>query len=209
MAQTVKLSNSNSTSDYITVDEVKEYLRVEHNAEDVLIGSLLDAAFDETESYLGLDLTQKVYEYQVDFMPRSFHILNAPLISVDYIKFTYGEWIDSPTVDGVSEFDGAIIRDTTDHGDPTERTLSESNYRVFKNHYGAKINVLISDQKVADLYDVKLGYQAGFDPADLPPLVKSAIFLKVAALYDTREDVNSRFKKQSTALLDHYKNTHL
>jgi len=207
--RTHKISSSTSWSDYVSLNEVKEFLRVEHAAEDVLISSLIAAAFDECESYLGLDLTKKVYEYQVDWMPRSFDIYNAPLIGVDSIKFKYGEWIDSTSVDGVSEFDGAIIRDEVNNGSPVERTLSSNNYRVFEYEYGAKITIIISDEKVADLYDVKLTYQAGFEPADLPAIVKSALFLKVASLYDTREDVNSRFKKQSNALLDHYKNTHV
>ena len=207
--RTIKISQSTFATDYVTLEEVKDYLRVEHAAEDVLIGSLLDAAFDETESYLGLDLTKKVYEHQVDWMPRQFHINNAPFIGVDSIKFKYGEWIDSTSVDGVSEFDGAIIRDEVVNGSPVERTLSSNNYRVFEKEYGAKVNVIISDEKVADLYDVKMRYQAGYEVADFPALIKSAILLKVASLYDTREDMNSRFKKQSTALLDHYKNTHL
>lgn len=209
MARTKILSRETISTDYVSLAEVKEYLRVEHTAEDALITSLIGAAFDETESYLGLDLSKKTYEYQLDYMPRQFQITNAPLIAVDYIKFTYGEWIDSTTFDGVSEFDGAIVRDETVNGSPIERTLSSNNYRVFENEYGATINIIIADEKVADLFDVKLGYRSGYEVADFPDLVKSAIFLKVASLYDTREDANSRFRKQSTYLLDHFKNTHL
>lgn len=207
MSRTKIISTSTSATDYISLDEVKEYLRVEHNAEDVLIGSLLEASFDEAESYLGLDVRKRVYEYSVDFMPKYFHIHNAPLISVDSIKFTYGEWIDSPTVDGVSEFEGALVRDEDVNGSPVEQTLSPNNYRVMEEEYGAIVRVHIADQKLADLYDVKLRYQSGFEVADMPAIIKSAVLLKVASLYDTREDVNARFKKQSTYLLDHYKNT--
>lgn len=209
MARTKLISRSTYTADYITLAEVKEYLRVEHIAEDVLIASLIDAAFDEAEVYLGLDLTKKVYEYQVDYLPRQIEIINAPFISVDSIQYTYGEWIDSTTIDGISEFDGAIIRDTTNHGSPIERTLSSNNYRVFEEEYGAVIDILISDEKVTDLFDVKVRYQAGFEVVEFPPMVKSAILLKVASLYDTREDANSRFLKQSNHLLNHYKNTHI
>lgn len=209
MARTKLISRSTYTADYITLAEVKEYLRVEHIAEDVLIASLIDAAFDEAEVYLGLDLTKKVYEYQVDYLPRQIEIINAPFISVDSIQYTYGEWIDSTTIDGISEFDGAIVRDTTNHGSPIERTLSSNNYRVFEEEYGAVIDILISDEKVTDLFDVKVRYQAGFEVVEFPPMVKSAILLKVASLYDTREDANSRFLKQSNHLLNHYKNTHI
>lgn len=209
MARTKLISRSTYAPDYITLSEVKEYLRVEHTAEDVLITSLIEAAFDETEVYLGLDLTKKVYEYQIDYLPRQIEIINAPFISVDSIKFTYGEWIDSTSVDGISEFDGAITRDEVKNGSPIERTLSSNNYRVFEEEYGATIDILISDEKVTDLFDVKVRYQAGHEVVEFPPIVKSAILLKVASLYDTREDANSRFLKQSNHLLNHYKNTHI
>ena len=102
-----------------------------------------------------------------------------------------------------------ITRDEVKNGSPIERTLSSNNFRVFEEEYGATIDILISDERVTDLFDVKVRYQAGHEVVEFPPIVKSAILLKVASLYDTREDANSRFLKQSNHLLNHYKNTHI
>lgn len=41
-------------ADPITLDEVKNYLRVDQDAEDALIGSLMDAATDAAADYLNL-----------------------------------------------------------------------------------------------------------------------------------------------------------
>ena len=53
----------------LTVQEVKDYLRVDSDAEDTLLGVLIDASTQMAESYLGRFLLTTVIEEFYDFFP--------------------------------------------------------------------------------------------------------------------------------------------
>ena len=53
----------------LTVQEVKDFLRVDSDAEDTLLGVLIDAATSVAEHYLGRFLLTTVIEEYYDFFP--------------------------------------------------------------------------------------------------------------------------------------------
>jgi len=77
------------SSEPVTLTEAKLYLRVDHNAEDTLITSLIKAAREKGENLSRRAFITQTWEQTEDKFPvtRILDILRPPLISVVFVKY--------------------------------------------------------------------------------------------------------------------------
>jgi uncharacterized phiE125 gp8 family phage protein len=178
----------------LTVQEVKDYLRVDSSDEDTLLGVLIDAATQVAEHYLGRFLLTTVIEEFYDFFPvyktgvdpfrgdrNIVYLSRGPVQSVASLKY----------VDG--------------NGD--EQTVSTDDYRsdlvseparIMPEHgwYGTKdtVNAVI------------VRYTCGYTQAsDVPANIKVALLLIIGEMYEKRVDSVHRLPTASEHLLNPYR----
>ena len=178
----------------LTVEEVKDYLRVDSSDEDTLLGVLIDAATQVAEHYLGRFLLTTVIEEFYDFFPvyktgvdpfrgdrNIVYLSRGPVQSVASLKY----------VDG--------------NGD--EQTVSTDDYRsdlvseparIMPEHgwYGTKdtVNAVI------------VRYTCGYTQAsDVPANIKVALLLIIGEMYEKRVDSVHRLPTASEHLLNPYR----
>lgn len=178
----------------LTVQEVKDYLRVDSSAEDTLLGVLIDAATQVAEHYLGRFLLTTVIEEFYDFFPvyktgvdpfkgdrNIVYLSRGPVQSITSLKY----------VDG--------------NGD--EQTVSTDDYRsdlvseparIMPEHgwYGTKdtVNAVI------------VRYTCGYTQAsDVPANIKVALLLIIGEMYEKRVDSVHRLPTASEHLLNPYR----
>lgn len=83
----------------VTIEEAKEQRVIEHNDDDVLIGSFIAAATEYAETYTGLDFVQRTWDYKIsDFSGP----IELPVNPVQSISITYTDKDSSPEVQTVS-----------------------------------------------------------------------------------------------------------
>ena len=75
------------TEEPITLAEAKAHLRVEHNADDVLITALIVAARQAAESHTGRALVSQQWRLTLEDWQDSIELPNPPLISVEAITY--------------------------------------------------------------------------------------------------------------------------
>lgn len=178
----------------LTVQEVKDYLRVDSDAEDTLLEVLISAATEMAESYLGRFLLTTVIEEFYDFFPvyktgvdpfrgdrNIIYLSRGPVQSLASVKY----------IDG--------------NGD--EQTVSSSDYRtdlvsepgrIFPDYgwYGTKdtVNAVI------------VRYTCGYTQAsDVPANIKMAMLLMIGEMYEKRVDSVHRLPTASEYLLNPYR----
>ena len=178
----------------LTVQEVKDYLRVDSSDEDTLLGVLIDAATQVAEHYLGRFLLTTVIEEFYDFFPvyktgvdpfkgdrNIVYLSRGPVQSITSLKY----------VDG--------------NGD--EQTVSTDDYRsdlvseparIMPEHgwYGTKdtVNAVI------------VRYTCGYTQAsDVPANIKVALLLIIGEMYEKRVDSVHRLPTASEHLLNPYR----
>ncbi len=74
----------------ITLDEAKNFMRVDHNDQNELIATLIKAATEEFETYTRRALVQRTYEYKIDRFPKGkdpIRLPMPPLASVTKIDY--------------------------------------------------------------------------------------------------------------------------
>jgi uncharacterized phiE125 gp8 family phage protein len=74
----------------ISLEAVKQHLRVEHDDDDEMILSLIDAAvehFDGADGILGRAIVQQIWELRLDSFPPCLEVPLPPLIGIDSIKY--------------------------------------------------------------------------------------------------------------------------
>lgn len=78
------------TAEPVSLDEAKAHLRIEHDAEDSFIGSLLAAAREEVETYLNRQLMTATWDLYLDYFPcgRVLLLPKNPVQSVTSITYT-------------------------------------------------------------------------------------------------------------------------
>ena len=178
----------------LTVQEVKDYLRVDSDAEDTLLGVLIDAATQMAESYLGRFLLTTVIEEFYDFFPvyktgvdpfrgdrNIIHLSRGPVQSLASVKY----------------IDGNGDEITVDASDYRTDLVSEPS-RIFPEHgwYGTKdtVNAVI------------VRYTCGYTQAsDVPANIKMAMLLMIGEMYEKRMDSVHRLPTASEFLLNPYR----
>lgn len=178
----------------LTVQEVKDYLRVDSDAEDTLLGVLIDAATEIAESYLGRFLLTTVIEEFYDFFPvystgvdpfrgdRNIIFLSrGPVQSVAHVKYIDGNG-DEQTVTA-SDYRSDLISEPA---------------RIMPEHgwYGTKdtVNAVI------------IRYTCGYTQAsDVPANIKMAMLLIIGEMYEKRVDSVHRLPTASEYLLNPFR----
>lgn len=178
----------------LTVQEVKDYLRVDSNAEDTLLGVLIDASTQMAESYLGRFLLTTVIEEFYDFFPvyktgvDPFHgdrniifLSRGPVQSVASVKY----------IDG--------------NGD--EQTVTASDYRADLVSEPSRIMPNEGWLGTKDTVNaVIIRYTCGYTQAsDVPANIKMAMLLMIGEMYEKRVDSVHRLPTASEYLLNPYR----
>ena len=183
-----------ATLEALTVQEVKDYLRVDSDAEDTLLGVLIKASTEMAESYLGRFLLTTVIEEFYDFFPvyktgvDPFHgdrniiyLSRGPVQAVASVKY----------------IDGNGDEITVNANDYRTDLVSEPS-RIFPAHgwYGTKdtVNAVI------------IRYTCGYTQAsDVPANIKMAMLLMIGEMYEKRMDSVHRLPTASEFLLNPYR----
>ncbi len=178
----------------LTVQEVKDYLRVDSDAEDTLLGVLIDASTQMAESYLGRFLLTTVIEEFYDFFPvyktgvDPFHgdrniifLSRGPVQSVASVKY----------IDG--------------NGD--EQTVTASDYRADLVSEPSRIMPNEGWLGTKDTVNaVIIRYTCGYTQAsDVPANIKMAMLLMIGEMYEKRVDSVHRLPTASEYLLNPYR----
>jgi uncharacterized phiE125 gp8 family phage protein len=178
----------------LTVQEVKDYLRVDSSDEDTLLGVLIDAATQIGEHYLGRFLLTTVIEEFYDFFPvyktgvdpfqgdkNIIYLSRGPVQSVASVKY----------VDG--------------NGD--EQTVSASDYATDLVSEPARIMPDQGWQATKDTVNaVIVRYTCGYTQAsDVPANIKVALLLIIGEMYEKRVDSVHRLPTASEHLLNPYR----
>ena len=159
------------TDEPVSVEEVKDHLRVYGDDEDILIGGLITAAREHVERVIcNRALITQTWDLYLDAFPASGCLIipMPPLQSVTSVKYT---------PDGGSE-----------------QTFSDSNYIVDTVNEPGKIVLTSSASWPNDVLQpvngVVVRFVAGYgdEPTDVSERFKQAIKLLVGDMYENRED---------------------
>lgn len=163
----------------ITLDVVKDHLRVDQDLEDGLIAAYLDAAIDACATYTNRALNQAEWQASFNCWPACdyFHLPIAPIVTVHALKY-FDEDGTEQTVDPASWWfvhtdDGGRVYVSQDYDRPTLRT--EPPDQIY-------IEFLAG-------YDSEDGSSGTDAELTMPAAIKSAILLTVGHLYANRESV--------------------
>ena len=178
----------------LTVQEVKDYLRVDSDAEDTLLGVLIDAATSVAEHYLGRFLLTTVIEEFYDFFPvyktgvdpfrgdrNIIYLSRGPVQSVASVKYIDGNG-DEITVAG-TDYRSDLVSEPA-------RIMPEYGW------YGTKdtVNAVI------------IRYTCGYTQAsDVPANIKMAMLLIIGEMYEKRVDSVHRMPTASEYLLNPFR----
>lgn len=178
----------------LTVQEVKDFLRVDSDAEDTLLGVLIDAATEVAQHYLGRFLLTTVIEEFYDFFPvyktgvdpfqgdrNIIYLSRGPVQSVASVKY----------IDG--------------NGD--EQTVTATDYRTDLVSEPARIMPDYGWYGTKDTVNaVIVRYTSGYTQAsDVPANIKVALLLIIAEMYEKRVDSVHRMPTASEHLLNPYR----
>lgn len=153
----------------ITLVEAKAHLRIDCDAEDAYITTLIKVARKHAELFQNRSYITQTLELRLDYFPQFLiELPRPPSISVTSIKY-----IDS--------------------GGDTQ-TLDASKYTTDFNSYVARIvpafnEIWPTTRRIIDA--VTIEYEAGYgDAADVPETIKQAILLLIGVWYENREPIS-------------------
>lgn len=163
----------------LSVTTFKAHARIDETAEDTLIGSLLDVAEDEAESFTWRKFLAQTWDQYFDGFGEELHLGFAPVASITSITY-----ID---VNG------------------TTQTLSASVYELAEENGLAEVRLKYGQVwPVTRCHDdvVTVRYVAGYGTAaDIPPRILQAIAIHAAWSYRNREGDIEQFPQTFHRLL--------
>jgi uncharacterized phiE125 gp8 family phage protein len=171
----------------ILVADMKIHLRVQHTAEDALIGSLIGAARAHVEGVLGRSLALQALELTLEAFPeREIKLPRPPIASVASVRFR--------------DFNGAL------------QPLGPESYALFPHDIAPLLLPafgVVWPATFAALDAVKIAFTSGY--ADVPEDILAAMKMLVGHLYRNREAVSENGLKEVPMgvnfLLDKYRTT--
>lgn len=157
---------SGPSSEPVSLDEAKVYLRIDHSDEDALIASLITTSRLQVEAGLGLALIEQQWMVQADCWPLSgvVDLPLRPLQSVDEIRVLDG--------DGVPTILDSLTYAVDTNGD-RPRVASRTGYWPLPGARLAGIEI-----------DITAGF--GTDAADVPEDLRQALLALLAHWYEHR-----------------------
>lgn len=169
----------------VEVHEMKDYLRVTEEEESPLIQRLIQSARQFVEEYTGRSLLSQLWQLQISRgEPKS-----SPLLSL----FHGGE---KPFKE-IGLMRGPVISlESVSQGLPGGdiKILSPSQYQLTPADGWSRLHLPPSlwHEKGEWTIVYKTGY--GTEPEEVPSILRQAIFMQVAALYENRGDQTTAFK---------------
>jgi len=170
------------SSEPISLDEAKAYLRVDHDDEDALIGRLVKTARETAERHTGRAFIAQNWRLWRDAWPisRAVDIPRPPLIAVSAVT----------------------ARDRSG----METTISSDSYIVDNASVPGRLVFTDTASLPTDLAAanaVSVAFQAGYgaNTSDVPAAIRNAIVSLVAHLYEARGDAPAQPPAQVLALL--------
>jgi uncharacterized phiE125 gp8 family phage protein len=168
-----------------TLNEVKNYLKVDTSADDTLITTLLQSAREVAERYLNQALITQTITEKLDRLNNPIIYLSvSPVIAVSLFQYNDG-------VNSVQTYNSAnYVVDT--FLKPGRLALA----------YGATWPTLYGN-----INDVTITYTAGYstEPSGVPMQIRQAVLMMIADGYDNREDYIKKLPTASEYLLDQYR----
>jgi uncharacterized phiE125 gp8 family phage protein len=170
---------TSSPANPITLEETKLHLRVDGTDDNLLIDSLIRVATRLCETYAGLSFITQTRTVKLDYFDKSDVIL------------PYGP---VTAVTGVTYIDG----------DDAPQTVNAADYKLDTQSGLAKIRVTETWPYTNEtLNNVVVTYTAGYGAADaVPDVIKHAIKMTVASLYENRGDEKGSIPSGAQDLLD-------
>lgn len=154
----------------VTVAELKEFARIDHDYEDTLLSGFIVAARKMVEKYLSKKLIEQTIRVTMDeWNSRIIELPYPPLISVTGVYYVYED-------------------DTTEE-------ISSDNYYVDTNTFPGRIcfketgDIPINTDREYGGY--RIDYKAGYGQVacDVPDDIKTAIMIWATDIYEGRADV--------------------
>jgi uncharacterized phiE125 gp8 family phage protein len=151
----------------VTVDEVKEFARIDGSDENAILAGYITAARMAAEDYLGLALIEQTITLKMDYWPSEIISLpRPPLISITAVE-------------------------TLDEGD-TATTYASTNYYTITTSWPGKIVIKQSttfpenDDRSYGGFQIR--YKAGFGNiiTDVPRIIREAIKIWTTEIYENR-----------------------
>jgi uncharacterized phiE125 gp8 family phage protein len=169
------------TAEPLTLQEVKDHLRVTHSDEDALITALIQATREAVENYTNRQLMPATYEGIADKL-EPFSLPKAPfseLLSIEY---------------------------TASNGQLTP--LSAEDYTVLEGGVPAVLLVKKPADYAETLNGVRITFTAGY--TNVPESLKAAMKLLIGHLYENREETiigvqSNQLPKASEYLMGPYR----
>lgn len=158
-----------ATAELVTLDQAKSHLRVDTDAEDALITSLITVAREFAEHYTGKSLVPVTLEMTLPRFPpypECIALDAPPVTSVTSIKYT----------------DTAGVEQTVDSANYALSPYGDSRQIQPAYQFYWPVTQCIEDA-------VRIRYVAGY--VDAPGAVVSAILLLVGHLYENRQTVSA------------------
>lgn len=180
----------------LSATDVKNYLKVEHTADDDLIDIMIQAAREYVENHTGRALmTQTIREY-FDAFPTSTNDNPKSAITLRFSPVSEVTDLDYTDAEGQSQSLTIATQTTVDKiSEPT---------RIFPAYNTSWPDT--RDQANA----VEVEYTAGYSSAsDVPAPIRQAMLLIIAKMYESREDTVKKMPTHAEWLLARYKIPHI
>lgn len=168
-----------------TLNEVKNYLKVDTSADDTLITALIQSAREVAERYLNQALITQTITEKLDRLSNpTIYLSISPVITVT--SFQYNDEVNSV------------------------QTFASSNYIVDNFLKPARLALEYNatwPTLYGNINDVTIVYTAGYGStaASVPFQIRQSILMMIADSYDNREDYVKKLPTASEYLLDQYR----
>ena len=171
------------SSQPVTLEEAKDFLRILDTDDDVLIGSMILQATQSAEIIMNRQIMPATYELYLNAMHSEIILPRPPFISLESFQ----------------AFDGTVWNDVSEY-DLDDKAMLAALYPSFTGVVSSKKN------------SVKVVYKAGYAAADkVPESIKTWIKIQVSSYYENREpfvvgvSVSELPYSHVNALLNRYK----
>jgi len=195
------------SEDVVSLEDVKNFLRIDFNDDDLFLISQIKMATNAAEKYLNSALVTRTLELSLDRLPEYEQNLREGLWTGPYMSFVK-EYIDLPFSPVVSVTSIKTFNDNDD-----ETTVPQS-YYILDNYRKPARVVLRNGQTWPDatreVNSLIIRYEAGYGNASVvPEPIRLAILQMISYMYEHRGDqVNGQapdMQQSTEALLQPYR----
>lgn len=163
-----------SNTEVVTLEEVKNHLRIDGDDEDSIISSYIQAAREYAEIFTGRSFVEKTYEY-----------ITNPKEKYAYIELPMPPLVEVLEVSAMQSTNEELLNEGKD-------------YYIIKGYDESLIYPSLErgwpKETLDRLGGIKVKYRAGYSEA--PMSVKQAILILVAHFYENRENLIARDYKE-------------